>query len=213
LTGSANITANHNATITSIIADGGSGFTKLGSAKLTVGNTANTFTGPLVVDEGTYTISAWNNASANGPMGNSAGPITLGGGATQGTLEYAGGAMLPNSSLKAINIANGGGKIQLTMGGNRNTSYVHLDGTSLTGAGDLVVDTSNGGVQTSRFILVGASPFTGDITVNANSELQTNSIFTGDIASFGVGSSGFGPAITMNSGSVITIYFYCPNLS
>jgi autotransporter-associated beta strand protein len=70
----------------------------------------------------------------------------------------------------------------------------------------LVVDTSNGGVNTSRFIMVGASSFTGDITVNANSELQTNSIFTGDIASFGVGSSGFGPAITMNSGSVITIY-------
>ncbi len=195
----------NNQSIAGIVSGSGS-LTKTGTGILTLSGT-NTFTGALTVENGTLRVPTWNNKSTNGPLGNSASPVTLGSATTQGTLEYTGPASNAPSTLRGLDIAAGGGKVQLSfVGGTFSSNYVHLNGSSLTGAGPLTVDTSNGGTTTSRFILVGASTFSGSITLNANTRLQSNSAVSGDTAAFGVGSSGQGPAITMNTGSVLDIW-------
>src|SRR5207247_1649754 len=99
-----------------------------------------------------------------------------------------GGGLFTPSTIKGIDLAAGGGKVRLVFNsGNRGGNYVHMDGSSITGSGDLTIDTA-GGSATARFITVGSAPYTGNTIVAANSELQTNYTVTGiDGTPFGVG--------------------------
>ena len=93
---------------------GGNGsVTKLGGGTLTVSG-SNTFSGPLSVLNGTLSSGTINNAGSNGPLGNSAWPVVLGGsgGAPSGssTLEYTGGSA---SSNKSFTMGGGTGSFQV----------------------------------------------------------------------------------------------------
>ena len=59
----------------------------------------------------------------------------------------------------------------------------------------------------ARFLIVGSAGFTGPTMVAANSELQANYYDTGvDGTPFGSGTNGLGSPVTMNAGSLLTLY-------
>lgn len=90
-------------TISSAIQNGG--FTKRGTGVLNLTGSSN-FAGMLTIEEGAVSVATVNNVSANGPLGNSANAVTMGGSLNKvGTLEYTGGNA---SSSKPFTMATGG---------------------------------------------------------------------------------------------------------
>ena len=182
--------------VSGVISGAAPNLTKLGSGTLTLSG-ANTFTGSLTVAEGVLSINSWNNVSTNGPLGNSAANVVLGSATTAGTLRYTGAAVDPPATPRGIELAAGGGVIQLT-GVGRNSGRVHISGSSISGSGPLTIDNPNG----ARFLIVGSSTFSGPVTVQAG-ELQLNLDPT---TTLGGGSNGLGSAVTLNSGAVLTLW-------
>jgi fibronectin-binding autotransporter adhesin len=86
------------------VLSGGGSLTKTGIGALTLGG-ANTFSGLLTVGEGSLSISTINNASTNGPLGNSTNAVVLGSSGSVGTLSYTGANA---SSNKPFTAATGG---------------------------------------------------------------------------------------------------------
>ena len=135
--------------ITSVIQDGGSGFTLQGGGVLS-GSAANTFTGQLTVANGVLNVgTSINNVSTNGPLGNSANSVILGkSDGSTGTIEYTDNS---TSSSKPFTMADGGtGAFQvdtagqtLTLSGLINGSTSNTGGLTKTGPGILTL-TNNG---------------------------------------------------------------------
>ncbi len=116
---------------------------------------SSSFTGRLTVDGGTLAIPTINNASAGGPLGNSALPVILGkNDGTTGTLQYTGSNA---SSTKRFTLADGGiGAIQVDTAATTLTLSGVIDGgggLTKTGAGTLALTASN--------------TFSGTTTINA----------------------------------------------
>ncbi len=190
-----------------VISGVGGAVTKIGTGTQILTG-ANTFTGALTVEAGTLSVPVWNNSSTNGPLGNSALPLTLGSATTQGTLRFTGGGSnnVP-TTIKLLSLAAGGGKVEMVyVAGNRGSNYIHINGDRITGSGGLTVDTFAGGA-TSRFIVIGSAPYTGPTVVAAGSEIQTNYLDTvNDGTPFGAGLNGLGSAVTVNSGGLLSFY-------
>ncbi len=182
--------------VSGVISGSGVGLTKIGSGRLALSG-ANTFSGSLAVADGVLSINSWNNVSTNGPLGNSAANVVLGSATTAGTLRYTGAAVDPPATPRGIELAAGGGVIQLT-GVGRDSGRVHISGSSISGRGPLTIDNPNG----ARFLIVGSSTFSGPLTVQAG-ELQLNLDPT---TTLGGGSNGLGSAVTVNSGALLTLW-------
>lgn len=79
---------------------GTAGLTKRGFARVTLSNTGNDFTGPVVIEEGTVQVSLLANAGSPSPLG--AGDIVLAG----GTLDYTGPVATVDRGLRIEAAAN-----------------------------------------------------------------------------------------------------------
>ena len=161
------------------------GVTKLGSGALVLGAAADTYTGSLTVANGSVSVSSWNTkTAASGPLGNTNGQtakrITLGSANTSGTILYMGGFTVLDETGMGLNVAPGGGTINLTTAstlleiGHSGTDGTVLNGTSqsvqgtggITGSGPLTVSTANT-TNGSRFITSGGSnTFSGPVTIS-----------------------------------------------
>jgi len=155
-------------TFSGTINNNGSGvaaLTKVGTGTLTLSG-ANPFTGSLLVKNGNLAVATVNNASAVGPLGNSANAVVLGDGTgTTGTLEYTGSTA---ASTKPFALTNGGfGAFQIDTSGQTLTlSAVVSGGGGLikTGAGGLTlsgVNTYSGGTTVSNGTLTLSTAQTG----------------------------------------------------
>ncbi|MEI6656505.1 MAG: autotransporter-associated beta strand repeat-containing protein, partial [Verrucomicrobiota bacterium] len=138
--------------IASIIGTGAGTLTKTGSGTWTLTG-ANTFSGLLSVSNGTLAVATLNNAGNDGPLGNSAGAVSLGGGGT-GTLRYTGATGTSSKPFALVGGSTGVFQVDnaattLTLGG-----VVSGSGTlSKTGPGTMV--------------LAGSNTHTGSIFLNA----------------------------------------------
>ena len=88
--------------LSGIVSNGQLTKTGLGTLGLTANNT---FGGVLTVSQGTVEVASVNNASANGPLGNSGSAVVLGSAGNIGSLFYTGGSA---ASSKAFTAATGG---------------------------------------------------------------------------------------------------------
>lgn len=135
------VTGAGNGAISGAISNGGAAavaVSKTGSGTWVLSG-ANTFTGALTVSSGTLSIPTINDASANGPLGNSATSVTLGSaGGISGTLEYTGATA---SSSKRFTLAAGGtGVFQIDTAATSLTLSGAIDGAGAltkTGPGTL----------------------------------------------------------------------------
>jgi autotransporter-associated beta strand protein len=157
---------------------------------------ANTFSGQLTIDGGTVKVANVNNAGADGPLGNSALSVILGGTGTNGTLEYTGGNA---STSKVFTLADGGtGTIQVD---NAAANLTLSAANTLTGSGQLI---KAGAGQLSMGD--GGQNWSGGVVI-ANGLLQggnnDNSFGTGDII-IGLQGSANNAAIGMGNGGRTT---------
>ena len=190
------------------VVSGAQAITKTGSGILQLSG-SNTFSGALTVQQGTLSIAAINDASANGTLGNSATAVTLGNtGGVTGTLSYTGASA---SSSKAFALATGGtGAFDVTTSANILTLSGGISGSGAltkSGAGTLAFSTQktytgnttiNGGVLD----LTGGGGATGTIrgtaTVNTGATLRLSS---GDATGYNTGSSSL-TTINLNGGTL-----------
>jgi autotransporter-associated beta strand protein len=158
--GGVDITNNVTATFAGAVSGDGA-FTKRGAGTAVLSNAANSFSGPINIDQGTLRV---------GGIGAGANPIALGalGGATPGTLDYTGTTRVSDRGLLVnagtVNVANAGtnltlsgpsgglnfnktGTGTLTLGGQLNLTgneYNVSEGTlSLTSAGNSIATGAN----------------------------------------------------------------------
>ncbi|MEQ1858631.1 MAG: autotransporter-associated beta strand repeat-containing protein [Chthoniobacteraceae bacterium] len=90
--------------IASVLATTSGTVTKSGAGKWTLSG-LNSFTGALTVLDGTLSVPTFNNASAPGPLGNSALAVTLGAASQTGEVEYTGATA---TSTKPFALTTGG---------------------------------------------------------------------------------------------------------
>lgn len=138
------------------------GFTKKGAGVLEV-TANNTFDGQLSVEEGQLFLATINNASSNGPLGNSALPVILGGsGGKTGTIRYTGSDWGWNNSNsdKPFTLATGGsGGFQVDSRPWDNVPLVLTLSGVIDGGGGL---TKTG---TGTLALTNTNTYTGDTTI------------------------------------------------
>ena len=173
------LTGSGNGTVSSIIGTTTGTLTKSGTGTWTLSG-ANTFTGQLTVQAGTFSIDTINNTSANGELGNNALSVILGNtGGITGTLEYTGATA---SSTKKFTMGTGGtGAFQIDTAGTTLTLSGVIDGSGVlnkTGSGTLT--------------LTGTNTYTGGTTINAGT------VVINSAASFGATTG----AVTVNAGTV-----------
>jgi autotransporter-associated beta strand protein len=132
-----------NLTLSGLI-DGGGNLNKTGAGTLTLSG-LNTFGGQLRIKAGTLSTATVNDASADGPLGNSANAVVLGDSGTTGALRYTGATA---ASTKQISLAaSGTGAIQIDNAGTVLTLSGGIGGggsLSKTGAGTLFLTTVGG---------------------------------------------------------------------
>ena len=196
--GTAGIEASNAATILTLSgAIGGAGNVQKGGAGtlLLAGN--NTFTGALNVHDGTLEIASINNNSANGPLGNSTNPVSLGksGTANVSTLHYTGGtasttkgfSMASDATAGVINVAN--------------------SGTTLTVSGPITGSSGSGLTKTGigRLSLSGSSSYNGATAVSAGDlNLSGGSITNSAVTvASGASLSGYGSVGTIGGAGAI----------
>ena len=181
--------------INSVLA-GSTGMTKAGSGTLLLAGN-NTFTGALNVHDGTLEIASINNNSANGPLGNSTNPVSLGksGTANVSTLHYTGGtasttkgfSMASDATAGVINVAN--------------------SGTTLTVSGQITGSSGSGLTKTGigRLSLSGSSSYNGATTVSAGDlNLSGGSIASSAVTvASGASLSGYGSVGTIGGAGAI----------
>ena len=190
LTGTPTITVNSAATISSILADGGLGigFTKAGSATLTLNNAGNSYSGGTTISAGALDIAYKASLGT--------GLVTLSGGSLQSTTVAAGPLNLTNSFAffnggtlnydntstssgtlhigtgvgATVNIGTSGGTINAGRGGNTDfRGEVYVDG-QLTGSGPLTNGWSSGsGTTAYTHLMNNNNSYNGTVTVKGTS--------------------------------------------
>jgi fibronectin-binding autotransporter adhesin len=207
------------AILTTVITDttlGQLGFTKTGTNALTV-NSANTYTGPTLIANGTLNASVLGNVATPGPSSLGAqttaslGTVSLGAGAATGTLSYTG--VGPTSTDRVFNLAGttGGGGIDNASNGLLTISSAF----TFTGAGAKTLTVSGasdttfaaplvGGVNGSAAPLTLAKTGTGTLLLGATGPINTNTVATLSVSGgiVDIGSSGL--TIANLGGTVIS---------
>lgn len=157
------------------VINGDGGLTVAGSGTLALTG-ANAFTGQLTVAAGVLKLATLNNASASGPLGNSALAVILGAaGASTGTLQYTGAG---TSSTKKFTLAGGGS----------GTFQIDSAAATLTLAG--VIDGAGGLTKTGdgALALASANTYSGDTTVSAGTLKLASPNSNNDAAAFAIAS-------------------------
>ena len=187
---------------------------KTGSGSLTLSG-PHTYTGGLTVAQGSVSVAAWElKTDTSGVFGNmnaqTTKQITLGGATTSGTVTYTGGTTTPNDTGVGLNIAAGGGGVNITT----STAVLEIGHSGLdnggagtggiAGSGPFTVTTAN---NSTRFITVGGSnTFTGPVIISANSQLQANAVASLTETPFGAGTNGQGSTMTMGASSILDVF-------
>lgn len=164
-------------TINSVIANNGTatGLTKAGPGTLILGGT-NTYTGTTFVTGGILQFSTAAN------LGNSAAPITFGG----GTLQWASGTTTDITNARTVTIGSGGGTLDT------NGNNVALGTAFGTGSSGTLTKAGNG-----KLTLSVANPnFTGSVVVNRGTLVATNATALG---------SNVDQSIIINSGATLDL--------
>jgi len=170
-------------TISSVIQNGG--ITKKGTGVLNLTG-ANTFGGQLTVEQGVLNVASVNNASANGPLGNSASSVILGkSDGSTGAIEYTGGTV---TSSKSFTMATGGtGAFQIDTAGTTLTLGSPIDG------GGSLAKTGPGTLELTN----ASNTHNGTTTVTAGTLKLTNVSTNNNIAS--------SSAIAINGGATLNV--------
>jgi autotransporter-associated beta strand protein len=176
------------------VISGTGAFNVIGSGALTLSG-ANTFSGQLTIAGGTVKVATLNNTSVDGPLGNSALPVILGGTGINGTLEYTGAGAVATS--KGFTLADGGtGTIQVD---NANGYLTLTAANGLTGSGQLI-KTGPGGLAMGD----GGQNWTGGLVI-AEGLVQggnnSNNFGTGGIT-LGLQGSSHSASIGLGNGGV-----------
>jgi fibronectin-binding autotransporter adhesin len=151
---------NSNTSYAGVISGSSGNFTKTGSGTLTLSG-ANSFTGALVVDQGTISTGTINSTSTAGPLGQ--GTITLGG-ASSGTLAFTDNTTSTTQVNRAFTMGAGGGVINVTFSG-KTLALPSI----LSGSGSFTKSGSGG------LILSSSSSYSGTTTINAGTLALTAS--------------------------------------
>lgn len=125
--------------------DANTSLAKTGGGALVLSG-ANTFQGPLSVLAGYVNVASINNASTNGPLGNSSLPIPLGSTNTIGTIRYVGSTTI--GSTRAFTVSGAGGGFEISnSAGNLTLSGIAVisgaGGLTKTGPGILALSATN----------------------------------------------------------------------
>ncbi|MDD4986635.1 MAG: autotransporter-associated beta strand repeat-containing protein, partial [Dehalococcoidales bacterium] len=179
-------------TISGVIS-GAYAVTKTGSGTAVFSGT-NTFTGALTVSEGTISVPTVNNDSADGPLGNNAGVVTLGSSGKNVTFKYTGANV---TSTKKFTMA----------GGSSNSFQVDTAGATLTLSG--VIDGSGAlcktGSQTSMLMLGGENTFSGGVTIKAGIVAPSTSANAAGTGTITIGDTGGSASATLHVVTNLTI--------
>ena len=135
---------------------------KTGAGTLVLSNTANTFTGQMLIDQGTVRVTKLANTNQNSSIGAGTGAVRLGQLGNTGTLEYVGTG---DTSDRQINIGNGDGNGGSTILNNGSGALVFNNATfNVSGATGSAVNARNltlGGTNTGANTISGAIANTG----------------------------------------------------
>ena len=170
---------------------------KTGAGTLTLsggGADYNSFTGHLVVKEGTLSVFAVNDENEDGRLGNSDLSIVLGDTGTTGTFKYTGST---DSTNKKFTLAAGG----------TGTINVENSSTTLTLSGEIDGDGALIKSGDGTLVLAGSSSYTGLTTVSSGKLRITNGSALGSSTSGTVvpqGELGLEGDITVN-GEALTL--------
>jgi autotransporter-associated beta strand protein len=134
------------------VVSGPYGLTKAGPGTLVLGNSADSFSGPLAALGGTLSVATVNAAGSSGPLGSDLSPITLGSSGKAVTLWYTGTGATSNRPFTLA--AGGTGKFQVD-----GSNSLTLSG-AIGGSGGF--EKTGGGTLT----LSGSNPYTGTTTVS-----------------------------------------------
>jgi fibronectin-binding autotransporter adhesin len=167
-----NGSSNVDGILSGILSNGGLTKTGLGTLALTA---ANTFGGVLTVAEGAVEVASVNNASANGPLGNSASVVVLGSAGNMGSLSYTGGSA---SSSKAFTAATGGTAGFVV---NNAATTLTLSG-AIGGSGDILFSgpgsvVLSGGLSASSLYKTG----TGALTLSVGNSQANTTVSAGQL--------------------------------
>jgi autotransporter-associated beta strand protein len=144
---------------------------------------ANTFSGQMTVQAGTLSVASVNNASAAGPLGQSALSVILGSTGVTGTLQYTGGGT-PTTS-KAFTMATGG------------TGGFQVDGSGTVLTLSAAIAASTGGLTKTgagTLKLSAAAGYTGATTVSA-----------GTLALGSSGALDSGSSVSISAGAMLDV--------
>jgi fibronectin-binding autotransporter adhesin len=210
-----------------VLEDGSSGTLAVtlvgGGVETLLGN--NTFTGGLVVQNGTLQVFTLNNAGTVGPLGNNPG-VVLGAGGQTGSIEYSGSTA--SSTMRFALAAGGTGAFQVDTATTNLTLTGIISGSgglSTTGLGTLTLSgantytgatTAGGGILSTNFLPNGGivGPIGQSSNAAANLVLNggllqytgtggsTDRLYTLGTGGGGFDSSGTGPINFNNTGAI-----------
>jgi autotransporter-associated beta strand protein len=223
------IGGNNTINVTAAIIDNGTAVNvvKAGNSTVTLGNSANTYTGITTINSGALTSNATIttfNGGANGWLGASSAAATnlvLNG----GTLRYAGAT--GGSTDRLFTLGEAGGTIENSAASNGTLTFAGPGSIVAAGTGDRTLTLNSTGTGTFTFSPVIVNPttgttsvvinstntgpvvllpaaantFTGGITINARQlQVQTANGWGGNVISFGTGTN---PQLDLRSNAAV----------
>jgi len=149
---------------------------KVGTGTLVLSNTASTFTGQMLINQGTVQVSRLANVGQNSSIGAGTGALRLGQTTTTGILEYTGTG---DTSDRQINIGNGDGNGGSTILNNGSGALVFNNAafnvSGATGTATAARNLTLGGTNTDANTVAGVIADTG-----SGSTLKTISVVKQD---------------------------------
>jgi autotransporter-associated beta strand protein len=201
--------ASVSATLSGVI-DGSGGLQKTsGAGSVTISNTANSFSGPVVISaNGSLSVPMIGNAGSNSALGQSS-SITLGGGSNSGQLTWT-GTSETTDKVFTLGGSTGGGTIFASPANQTLTISQNLNSGSSTGLTRTLTLGGSGNITSNGAIGNGTGASGGAVAVTKSGSgtatlTATNSSFTGPVTvsqgslfATSIGNSGFNSSLGTN---------------
>jgi len=186
------IGGNNAISVTAPIIDNGTAINvvKSGSGTVTLGNSANSYTGVTTINAGTLTISTTGNGGAASTLGassNAAANLVIAG----GTLSYSAAASTAGSTDRLFTLTEAGGTINNSGSNNNTLTFAGPGSLVASGTGDRTLNLTAGGTGTFQFSPVIVNPGTG------TTSLVTSAASTGPILLLPAAANTFTGGITI----------------